>query len=324
MVHMPVLNHVRPQLHLMGHGSSLVHDCTSPPLRLIGHHESLPCHPLQTCEIEDVHHVWLVFQSPSFLTHGATGWSEGRLDALRTTMLKVVQSWHEAYCSTTSKSFAAGVVRTTHCTHPLSWLAWKFGPTSLQPRWMMNGKGQCGCAWLIPLLSMKSANSRDTNWGPFSFTTCSVKPNAEDTRLMIAMVLPAIVEVISKISGHLEWAFINDISIFSRKRPAKFMFTHCQGNFMPPPRVQWWLAGYTLHCLAGSTCLGECLNVCVYSRPLHRTASKRLHPHHSSMAVMKDVQESLLHIPRNHHPNSPKQTPLESALWLLWQTNHCK
>ena len=35
MVDMPVLNHVRLQLHLIGHESSLLHDCTSPPLRLI-------------------------------------------------------------------------------------------------------------------------------------------------------------------------------------------------------------------------------------------------------------------------------------------------
>ena len=123
MVDMPVLNHVRLQLHLIGHESSLLHDCTSPPLRLIGHHESLPCHPLQTCEIEDVHHAWLVFISPSFPTHGATGRSDCGLDAPRTAMLQIVRSWHEAYCSTTSKSFAAGVARITHCTHPLSWLA---------------------------------------------------------------------------------------------------------------------------------------------------------------------------------------------------------
>ena len=147
MIDMPVLNHVRLRLHLMGQGSSLVHECTSPPLRLIpgitNHYLVTHC---KLVKLRIVHHAWLIFISPSFPTHDATGRSECRLDAPRTTMPKVVRSWHEAYCSTTSKSFAAGVVRTTHCTHPLSWLARRFGPTSSQPpRWMMDDKGQCGC-----------------------------------------------------------------------------------------------------------------------------------------------------------------------------------
>ena len=124
-------------------------DMPRPPLRLIpaitNHYRVTHC-KLATLRI--VHHAWLVFVSPSFPTHGATGRSECGLDAPRTTMLKIDRSWHEAYCSTTSKGFAAGVVRTTHCTHPLSWLARRFGPTSSQPpRWMMDDKGQCGCVW---------------------------------------------------------------------------------------------------------------------------------------------------------------------------------
>ena len=120
MVDMPVVNHVRPQLHLMGQGPSLLHDCTRPPLWLIpgitNHYRVTHC---KLVKLRIVHHAWLVFISPSIPTHGATGRSECGLDTPRTTMLKVVRSWHEAYCSTTSKSFAAGVVRTTHCTHPL-------------------------------------------------------------------------------------------------------------------------------------------------------------------------------------------------------------
>ena len=95
MVDMPVLNHTRLPLHLIGHGSSLVHDCTGPPLWLI-----------------------LAITNHYFVTH----------------------------CS-----------------------------------------------------------------------SCSGEPNAENTRLRVAMVLTAVVEVISKISGHLEWASTSNINIFHRR-----------------------------------------------------------------------------------------------------------
>ena len=44
----------------------------------------------------------------------------------------------------------------------------------------------------------------DTNLGPLSVTSYSGKPYAEKTHLRVAMVLSAVVEVISKICGHLE------------------------------------------------------------------------------------------------------------------------
>ena len=160
----------------------------------------------------------------------------------------------------------------------------------------------------IPLPSMKSANSRDTNWGPLSFTTCSGKPNAENTRLRVAMVFcqPLWKSFLRSLATWNERS--STIQTSSHGRTSKVHVDSLPRKFRPPPRVQWWLAGCTLHCLAGSTCLGKCLNVCVYSRPPHHTASKRLHSHHSSMAAMQDFQESLLQLPRNHHPNSPKQT----------------
>ena len=58
--------------------------------------------------------------------------------------------------------------------------------------------------YLIPLPCMKSANSRDTNSGLLTVTSCSGRPNAENTCLRVAVMLSAIVEVLSKISGHLE------------------------------------------------------------------------------------------------------------------------
>ena len=125
---------------------------------------------------------------------------------------------------------------------------------------------------LIPLPCMKSANSRDTNWGPLSVTSsCSGEPNTENTRLRVAMVLTAVVEVISKISG-----------LGAKEIQATAMDAMVSGwmhSSLPCRKYMPWQ-------------VPQCL------RPFQATTShceQRLHSHHPSVVVMQVFQESLLH-----------------------------
>ena len=163
-----------------------------------------------------------------------------------------------------------------------------------------------------------------TNWVSLFVTSCCGRPNAVNTCLRVAMVLSAVVEVMSKISGHLEWGYTSNINIFPRRGPASLCGSavkETQATSMGAmlPMVHSSLPYRKYMPWPEHQC--SCSFQATTSHCEQETLS-----HHSSMVAVQDFQEPLLQLSRNHHPNSPKQTlSLHSqlmALNVLW-LQHC-
>ena len=83
------------------------------------------------------------------------------------------------------------------------------------------------CLILFPFT--KDLNSAEVNCGPLSVTICSGSPYAANSSRSLTTVFDVDVVVISKTSGHLEWASMMTKNEVPIKRPAKSRCSLCHG-----------------------------------------------------------------------------------------------